>query len=240
MLARSICQIFICVFVGSFAITSFVNSASAKIVRAHFEVPTKRYPHAVLGDAIEYAALVIETSSGEVLRTDLTNDLVFEDIKPRLWDVTGDGLPEVVVVESHQSFGARLAIWNETGRLATTPYIGTRFRWLAPVGAADLDGDGLIEIAYVDRPHLAKTLRVWRYQSGTLHEVAALQGVTNHKIGWAYIEGGLRRCANQTEIILATGAWREIVAVRLESNGLNAMLLGAYSSAALKNALACK
>jgi hypothetical protein len=46
--------------------------------------------------------------------------------------------------------------------LASTPWIGQRFRWLAPVAAADLDGDGAMELAYVDRPHLARTLRVWR------------------------------------------------------------------------------
>ena len=40
------------------------------------------------------------------------------------------------------------------------------FTLLAPLGAADLDGDGKIELAYIDRPHLAKILRIWRFDDG--------------------------------------------------------------------------
>ena len=41
---------------------------------------------------------------------------------------------------------------------AATPFIGTPRRWLAPVGVADLDGDGRAEIAYVETPHRDKVL----------------------------------------------------------------------------------
>ena len=43
--------------------------------------------------------------------------------------------------------GARLAIYDETGLVSATPYIGRSNRWLAPLGAGDLDGDGNIELA---------------------------------------------------------------------------------------------
>ena len=76
--------------------------------------------------------------------------------------------------------------------VAATPNIGQRNRWLAPVAAADLDGDGATEIAYVDRPHLARRLRIWRFEGGSLTEIAALPGLTNHRIGEAFITGGLR------------------------------------------------
>jgi hypothetical protein len=55
-----------------------------------------------------------------------------------------------------------LTPWPDVRLLAATPHIGSANRWLAPIGAADLDGDGRVEIAYVDRPHLARTLRIWR------------------------------------------------------------------------------
>ena len=58
----------------------------------------------------------------------------------------------MIVVESHAA-RARLAVWGAGGRLAAIPFIGTRFRWLAPLGAADLDGDGRVEIAYAETPH---------------------------------------------------------------------------------------
>jgi len=59
------------------------------------------------------------------------------------------------------------------------------------VGAADLDGDGFVEVAFIDRPHLAKVLRVWRYVDGDFAEVAVMDGVTNHRIGEPDIAGGI-------------------------------------------------
>jgi hypothetical protein len=104
----------------------------------------------------------------------------------------------VVVVETDPDLGAQLAVYalrqGALVKAAATPHIGQRFRWLAPVGVADLNGDGVTDIAYVDRPHLAKTLRVWSWAPGGLTEIAALEGVTNHRIGDEVIWGGLRDC----------------------------------------------
>ena len=160
---------------------------------ARFEEPTARYDHGILGDALEWAALVIDTDAGPS-RVRLPDHLVFEDLVPRLWDVTGDGLPEVVVVQSHLDLGARLMIYAAQGDrvriLAVTPWIGQTHRWLAPVGATDLDGDGRIEIALIDRPHLRKTLQLWRYDGG-LRLVAEVGDLTTHRIGDATIAGGV-------------------------------------------------
>lgn len=216
-----------------------ISASAVDITAASYDAPTTRYGHAVLGDAVEYGALVMRRADGSSARAVLPENLVFEDTAPRLWDVTGDGSPEVVVVEADQRRGARLAVWNADGRLATTPFIGTRFRWLAPVAAADLDGDGAIEIAYVDRPHLAKTLRVWRFSDGGLREVASMPGVSNHRIGWDYIESGLRDCGNGPELILATGDWRQVLAIRFDG-ALTSRPLSPYSANAVRQALACR
>ena len=150
---------------------------------------------------------------------------MFEDIAPRLWDVTGDGRPEVVVVQSHAATGARLVvigIQRDDGRpgpLAATPHIGRANRWLAPVGAADLDGDGRIEIAYVDRPHLARLLRIWRFEDGALRHVTDVPGLSNHKIGWDFIVGGIRDCGDGPEVITADAGWQHVVATRIDGNG---------------------
>ncbi|MEO1606619.1 MAG: VCBS repeat-containing protein [Pseudomonadota bacterium] len=190
---------------------------SDPLTAARYAEPTGRYPHGVLGDAIEYGALELVYGSGQAALTiRLPENRVFEDVAPRMIDVDRDGRDEAVVVESDQRLGARLAIYNGGGLIAATPFIGTRFRWLAPLGAADLDGDGAIELAYIDRPHLAKTLRVWRFEGGNLTEVGSLGGLTNHRIGEADIAGGIRDCGAGPEMILATANWAELVAVTFD------------------------
>ncbi|WP_298846118.1 VCBS repeat-containing protein [uncultured Ruegeria sp.] len=189
------------------------------LISAKYSQPTARYPHWVLGDQIEYGALELQYAPGWAKYTiQLPEERVFEDLKPRLVDVDANGKYEAMVVESHRDKGARLAIYNGGGLVAATPYIGTRFRWLAPVGAADLDGDGHIEIAYIDRPHLAKTLRIWRFKDGDLTEIAVLPGLTNHKIGEDFISGGLRDCEGPPELILASADWARIISVSYQDS----------------------
>ncbi len=213
----------------------------AEITSARYTDETSRYAHGVLGDAIEYGTLELTLKDGKRLALTLPQDRVFEDIAPRLMDMDGDGAPEVVVVESSQTGGARLAIYDENGLRAATPHIGQRNRWLAPIGAADLDGDGFIEVAYIDRPHLAKTLRVWRFQRGGLTEVAAQKGLTNHRIGEDFISGGLRDCGTGPEIITVNANWSQVMATRFDGKTLSPRALGPFKNqASLKRALDCK
>ncbi|WP_226941936.1 FG-GAP repeat domain-containing protein [Pseudooceanicola spongiae] len=205
--------------------------ADPVILSAQFADPTDRYPHGVLGDKIEYGALALRLSDGRVLHYSLPRSLVFEDSAPRLVDLDHDGAPEVIVVESSLSRGARLSVWGAAGRITATPHIGQAYRWLAPVGAADLDGDGAIEIAYVDRPHLARTLRIWRYQHGRLHEVAEAPDVSNHQIGWPRIAGGIAECPGAApRMIVADGAWQDVLALQLLPGGrVTRQRLGPYA-----------
>lgn len=195
---------------------ALAGAASADVTAARYAEPTTRYCHAILGDAIEYGALVMTVGGAEVLLR-LPQTHVFEDVAPRLIDIDLDGAHEVMVVETKITEGARISIYDGAGELvAATPHIGRTNRWFAPVGAADLDGDGLVEVAFIDRPHLAKTLRVWRYDNGDFAEIASLAGLTNHKIGEPDIAGGIRDCEGVPEMIVASANWDRLVAVRLE------------------------
>lgn len=213
--------------IASFGLAS---PATAEITAASFNAPTTRYDHGILGDAVEGGGLRLELADGNALHLTLPETRVFEDLAPRLADVDGDGTAEVIVVETSLSLGARLSIYDETGLVAATPYIGQSHRWLAPIGAADLDGDGTMEIAYIDRPHLAKTLRVWRFKSGALTEMATHPGLTNHRIGWDRIPGGIRTCGDGPEMITANGDWTSVMATRLMANGqLTSTALAPYT-----------
>lgn len=209
---------------------------------ARFEDPTHRYGHGIMGDLPEWGRLCLADDDGEAC-VDLPRTSVFEDMAPRLADLDRDGRMEAIVVESTVTGGASLAVYRLAAdgleRIATPP-IGQRNRWLAPAGIADLDGDGAIEIAYVDRPHLARILRVWRYLDGGLVEIAAAGGVTNHRIGEEFITGGVRDCGDGPEMILADATWTSLRAVRLKAGALTARNLGKFSRPAVERAMACR
>lgn len=230
-------------WLAAFCVASGAAAADT-IVEARYLDPTPRYAHGILGDAIEWGTLemVVEDWSHKTkVRIKLPQDRVFEDVAPRLADVDGDGKPEVVVVETQANSGAQLAVYNETGKIAATPHIGRSNRWLAPVGVADLDGDGLIELAYIDRPHLAKILRVWRYVDGDLVHVADQGGLTNHRIGEADIGGGLRDCDGAVEMITATDDWRRVIATQFDGQKFTMRDLGPHRGrASLNAALECR
>ena len=223
------------------ALPGMVGPAVAEVVSASYANPTTRYAHAVLGDDIEYGSLVMGLVDGRRIRVTLPESRVFEDIAPRLADLDGDGAPEVITIESSVTKGARLAIYGESGLIAATPFIGRSNRWLAPIGAADLDGDGAMEVAYIDRPHLARVLRVWRFEEGALQHVADLQGLTNHRIGQDYISGGIRNCSGDVEMITANADWSRIMAARLVDGRLIARDIAPFQGRkSLDAALACE
>lgn len=224
------------------------DGAPAPLVAAWLEAPTGVYGHRVLGDIPEAHVLAARGAEGAEYRFDLRDvpgdPAVFEDVAPRVVDADGDGAPDIVVVESDLSAGAQLAVYGlrrgALAKVAATPHIGTPFRWLAPVAVADLDGDGVTDLAYVDRPHLAKTLRVWSWAPGGLTEIASMGGVTNHRIGDPFISGGMRDCGAGPELVLADGDWRDIMAVRFDVGALAAHRIGPLDGPAdFDAALAC-
>ena len=217
-----------------------VTAVQAEVISARYTDPTDRYAHGVLGDAIEWGTLELTLTDKSRRRIVLPQSRVFEDLEPRLFDVDQDGDLEAIVIESSARLGARLAIYDENGLLAANPFIGRSNRWLAPIGAADLDGDGHIEIAYIDRPHLAKTLRVWRFVDGALVDVTSLAGLTNHRIGENFISSGIRDCGTGPEMITADARWQNLQVTRLADERLTTEPLTRFSQAALREALACR
>lgn len=218
------------------------TAAAETIISAEFGGPTTRYGHGILGDAIEFTELVIETEDWAHktrYRVTLPLDHVFEDVAPRLWDITGDGKLEVVVIETDMALGGSLAVYDQTGKIAETDHIGRPNRWLAPVAAADFDGDGRIEVAFVDRPHLAKVLRVFEWDAGALVLDAELGGLTNHRIGEDFITGGLRDCGAGPEMVTADSTWSQVMVTRMDGGALSTRVVGVFSQQAVARALAC-
>lgn len=212
----------------------FALPVAAEGVRsARFDDPTTRYDHGILGDAVEWGSLVIETDKGRRVRLTLPETRVFEDIAPRVVDIDGDGAAEVIAVETDLARGARLSVFGPEGLIATNDFIGSTHRWLAPVGvgAVDLDGDGRVEFAFVDRPHLAKTLIILRQQGNRLVQVAALDGVTNHRIGDSQIAGGIRDCGLGPEMVVASADWSRVLVVTFDGQGFQSREVPGFAEA---------
>ena len=196
------------------------STSDTGITSAWYDGATDRYRHGVLGDAIEPSVLSVSDQSGCGFSVELDTDHVFEDIETRLADVDKKPGVEVITIRSHQNKGAQLAIYalsKDKGLhlLASTPYIGTSNRWLAPVGIADFDNNGTVDIAFVDRPHLAKVLRVWSYTDGALTQTASNPGYSNHRIGEDYISGGVRHCDGKASMVTADASWQRVIETTL-------------------------
>lgn len=232
-----------------------VAAATTPVPCAEYTRPTQDYAHCVLGDCVEYRGLVVHEPDpkdiGGHLSFDivLPDDHVFEDITPLCLHTTTpallDGPPRYLVVETSMTQGGSLALYGvEAGdlrKIAETVHIGQRNRWLAPIGAADFDGDGRVEYAFVDRPHLAKTLRIVRQDGARLVEIAALRGVTNHRIGEDFITGGVRWCGESPEMLTVDARWQRIIATRFRDGQIAAQDIGPFRGQdSMRAALSCE
>ncbi|MES2631590.1 MAG: VCBS repeat-containing protein [Pseudomonadota bacterium] len=172
---------------------SQVATGTRDIRRAWLGTPVDRYGHAALGSRTHAATLhvvVAGPSGDQELSLRLDEDRVFEDRLVRLQDLDADGRDEIIVVEARADHGAALVVFNVAGpataaRLqerARSAYVGT-MRWLNPVGAADFDGDGRLELASVTTPHIGGILTLYRYDPPRLVPLAREADVSNHRLG---------------------------------------------------------
>jgi FG-GAP-like repeat len=188
---------------------SQVARGQRNIAWAWLASPTRRYPHPALGSTEHAGSLhvLLQPQAGYADPIVLTLPLhrVFEDRVPRLLDLDGDGTDEILLIESDLFKGSALVVLGIRSErtkgidktalveLARGPYTGSTFRWLNPVGVADFDGDGRLDIASVTTPHIGGVLTLYHYRpqkspkpSGQLDGLvpfASVMDVSNHKMG---------------------------------------------------------
>ncbi len=153
---------------------------------AQYAMPTTKYSHTILGDGIEAEQLVVAINE-RIYEVQLEEDYVFEDIRPRLYDVDNDNELEIITLRTHVDEGAGVVIYKlENEALieyAIIEEIGTPFRWLNIAAIDDLDNDGIVEILWVETPHIGGTLKVAKIERGTLDVLASTREYSNHAIG---------------------------------------------------------
>ena len=164
-----------------------VATGTNNITEAWYAEPTERYDHGVLGDAVEAAALKITDNNGATYTFRLPSTEVFEDIAPRLADLDRDGQDEVVTILSSRTRGASVAVFKLTGnafnKVAQSDFIGRSNRWLNIAEIDHFSGNRRPDIAIVETPHLAGTLKFLTLRGNHLTLVAGAKGFSNHFIG---------------------------------------------------------
>jgi len=153
---------------------------------AQYAKPTDIYAHAILGDAIEAQQLVFYVS-GQFYNFILSNEYVFEDIRPRLIDVDDDNQLELVTIRTNLSEGAGIVIYKLINgaieEYAVVGEIGSPNKWLNIVAVEDLDNDGIKEIVWIETPHIGGILKVAKIKEGVLEVFSEQSQFSNHAIG---------------------------------------------------------
>ena len=155
-------------------------------VYTQYTNPTERYNHRVMGDGVEGGALVVVVDS-VFYEIELADNYVFEDVRPRLFDVDQDGQLEIITIRTETTQGAGIMIYkiinNQLEEYAYVPEIGQSNRWLNIVSINDLDEDGVVELAWIQTPHIGGILKVAKIQAGELTVLDELSEYSNHGYG---------------------------------------------------------
>jgi hypothetical protein len=157
--------------------------------------PTRRYPHGALGSPVHagsvHAQVKARSGGWQIVELTLPLNRVYEDRVPRIVDLDRDGREEILLIEADALRGASLVVLGidptqdkpRLVELARGPYAGSTFRWLNPVGVADFDGDGQLDLATVTTPHIGGVLQLLHFRPPALVPFARALDVSNHRMG---------------------------------------------------------
>jgi hypothetical protein len=148
--------------------------------------PTDRYPHGVLGDAIEAGSVtLINTLPAPVISMTIPfAPQVAEGIAPIWVDLDSDGAREIIVTLSDDTQGAQIVIYAENGtRMAASTPIGRGFRWRHLLAAAPFAPNGEIELVDVVTPHIGGIVEFLTLSGKNLETTTTINGYSSHTIG---------------------------------------------------------
>ena len=205
-------------------------------IAAVLSTPTDFYPHDVLGDALEAAAVEwVDTCTGERGRIEIAEPDVIEGVSPLIVDIDSDGQMEILVTLSNSEVGARLAAFELDGTSSgESEPIGRGNRWRNQLAVGAFGPSGEVEVIDVRTPHIGGTVQAFRQiideENGpSLVQVAASDpNYTSHVIGARNLSMGiaLDLDADTFPDVLVATANRGAIVAMTRTDDLDAALQG--------------
>ncbi len=202
-----------------------VSISRDQSVLAQYINQTDKYPHSILGDELEATGLVAVYDE-QFYTLELSENYVFEDIRPRLYDVDRDGMLEIICIRTEVNGGAGIVIYKllqeQLKEFAFVPVIGKRFRWLNIAAIDDLDNDGTVELAWIETPHIGGKLKVAKIEAGEMEILDQASLYSNHGVGKTNLCLSVVTEANGSKLLYVPNQLRnKIVGFSLINNTLS-------------------
>ena len=204
------------------------RSVSTGIVGAALAGPTDRYPHGVLGDDVEAAALQIRTDrSGSRPRIVLPEHAVIEGISAIEAQFSERESGFLVTVREAEK-GARLRAFGEDGVvIAESDPLGQGFRWLHQIGVGRTGPDREIEVIAVRTPHIGGVVEAYQLVGDRFERVAEIEGYSSHVIGSPNLDMALLVDADadrQLEVVVPTQDMTELAILDRTDEGFEEVM----------------
>lgn len=199
------------------------------LIATYSNATNERYVHAIMGDDLEGASLVLvavqeDETLAIVTQIDLPDEDVFEGISPFWADINDDGEQEIVTTVSNGRDGAWIRVYDVDGAIVgESRPIGQGFRWRHQLAAAPFGIAGETQIVDVRTPHIGGMVEFFTLRDALLSVNNAQLGYTSHLINSPNLDMGVAGDFDgdeQPELVITDQARQHVVAVANTPQGV--------------------
>lgn len=191
--------------------------------------PSTRYDHGIFGDQIEASGFaIIDAQKRKLIQeASVPQKDVIESLKPIWVDWDQNGTKEIVLTLSNDQDGARLVLFDETGKqLAEGQPLGQSHRWRHALTVGAFLSKDKLELAEITTPHIGGTLQFieWDQESESLKVTASGSEYSTHSIGSKNLDMHTSMDSDfdgQIELWVPSQGKNELIGVQRTAEGFN-------------------